>query len=768
MPLQNTFRGNSYFTMNASKTLGLLASLLFASGMTSAQYSVLRGGFTGNPPSADALGPLNVVTAVQAGGRHAILLRNDGRVECFGSNATGQCNVPKDLRDGSTRSIAVTASGGDGGFGICAALTEDAVIRVWGDNFISGQTTVPPAAQDPDNPVIAISAGGGQEWGHMLALRQDLSLVAWGSLTTSHVPATIQGHVAKIASGVLHGCCVLTNGTVTVFGPMNDSLHAVPLAARDPSMPVNEISCGRNMYTSYAAALRADGAVVCWGDGPSTGPVADPSRPFVRVAARVGGGVALRSDGSIAGWGSSMLSTLPSCIGSAFFPAKEFAYGSTVAVALVPATDCDLDGLTDACPPTATLQYTVDDNGPANFSTIQSAIDAVPCHGRAVITVRAGTYTGTGAAVLEINRKSIELRADVGASVVIDGQLSRRCAILRGDSHEIVFTGIRCTRGFGPSSGSGESLWGGAVLSTGALTPTFTNCDFDHCTARNGGAVALGVGLSSSRRPQRSALFTGCSFTSNVATPSSGFGGALTATSVAVTLRDCSFEGNTSHHRGGAAYLEGGIVEDCQFIGNTSAVSAVMSEAGGLFMAIRSGFLGTGLIRRTRFEGNSAVRSGALTVQWASVPGGSLVESCDFIGNFTDDSLVSKAGALQAAGSLTVRDCFFEGNWSPSGRSIYGTTFTPALFVLENCSFAECCQVFPPLGFVDGGGNAYEPTCPACIADVDCDGDVGASDLSALLATFGTDASLTDLDGDGTVGGADLTLLLDMWGPCAK
>ncbi|MCE2884525.1 MAG: hypothetical protein LW806_06460 [Planctomycetaceae bacterium] len=602
--MQNTFRGNSYFTMNASKTLGLLASLLFASGMASAQYSVLRGGFTGNPPSADALGPLNVVTAVQAGGRHALLLRNDGRVECFGSNATGQCNVPKDLRDGSTRSIAVTASGGDGGFGICAALTEDAVIRVWGDNFISGQTTVPPAAQDPDNPVIAISAGGGQEWGHMLALRQDLSLVAWGSLTTSHVPAMIQGHVAKIASGVLHGCCVLTDGTVTVFGPMNDSLHAVPLAARDPSIPVNEISCGRNMYSSYAAALRADGAVVCWGDGPSTGPVADPSRPFVRVAARVGGGVALRSDGSIAGWGSSMLSTLPSCIGNAFFPAKEFAYGSTVAVALVPATDCDLDGLTDACPPTATLQYTVDDNGPANFSTIQSAIDAVPCHGRAIITVRAGTYTGTGAAVLEINRKSIELRADAGASVVIDGQLSRRCAILRGDSH--------------------ESLWGGAVLSTGALTPTFTNCDFDHCTARNGGAVALGVDTSESQRPQRAASFTGCSFTANAASPPSGAAGALFASAVAVTLRDCTFEGNTSHGWGGAAYLEGGIVEDCQFIGNASDFSGSLSEAGGLFMAIRSGFLGTGVIRRTRFEGNSAVRNGALRVQWASMYGGFL------------------------------------------------------------------------------------------------------------------------------------------------
>jgi hypothetical protein len=753
--------------MKTLRFIGALACGVMTTATAHSQYSVRHIGPSRGAPHADLVGPANLLKTVEAGGLHAIVLYGDGRVSCFGSNSHGQCSVPKQLRDGSTRVVAVTAGGGTGGFGISAALTEDAVVHCWGNNLISGQTEIPFEAQDPNNPVIAISAGGGQAWGHMLALRQDLSVIAWGSLTTSHVPASIQGHVAKIASGVLHGCCILTDGTVTVFG-MNDSLRAVPLAARDPSTPITQLSCGRGMFSSYAAALRSDGAVVCWGDGPSVGPSADASRPFVRVAARVSGGVALRSDGSISPWGQSQITSFPACLASEMFPIREFAYGDGIAVALVPATDCDLDGMTDPCPPTTTLQYTVGEDGSANFSTIQAAIDAVPCHGRATITLRSGTYTGQGSAVFELNQKSIDFRADAGATVTIDGQLSRRCAILRGDSHEISFTGIRWTRGQGPSSGSGESLWGGGIVSTGSLTPTFTNCAFDHCVARNGGAVALGVDLSSSRRPQRSALFTNCSFESNVATPSSGTGGAVTATSVAVTLRDCTFTRNTAHGRGGAAYLEGGIVEDCQFIGNTSAVSAVMSEAGGLFMAIRNGFLGTGLIRRTRFEGNSAVRSGALTVQWSSVPAGSLVENCDFIGNFTNDSIISKAGALQAAGALTVRDCAFEGNWSPSGRSIYGTTFAPAMFVLENCSFDACCQVFPPFGFVDGGGNAYEPTCPACIADVDCDGAVGASDLGALLATFATNAALTDLNGNGVVDGADLTMVLDAWGDCPK
>jgi alpha-tubulin suppressor-like RCC1 family protein len=148
------------------------------------------------------------------------------------------------------------------------------------------------------------------------------------------------------ASGVLHGCCILTDGTVTVFGPMQDSLHQVPFAARDPAFPVTQLSVGRSLYTSYGVALRSDGVVVCWGDGPALGPSPDPVRPFVRVAARVGGGVALRSDGSITGWGTSQLSSFPACMGTVHFPVREFAYGAGVAVALVPATDCNLDGAT--------------------------------------------------------------------------------------------------------------------------------------------------------------------------------------------------------------------------------------------------------------------------------------------------------------------------------------------------------------------------------------------------------------------------------------
>ena len=54
-----------------------------------------------------------------------------------------------------------------------------------------------------------------------------------------------------------------------------------------------------------------------------------------------------------------------------------------------------------------------------------------------------------------------------------------------------------------------------------------------------------------------------------------------------------------------------------------------------------------------------------------------------------------------------------------------------------------------------------------CFGDVDGDGNVGVSDLLALLAAWGTDpGGPPDFDGDGTVGVADLLVLLGSWGPC--
>jgi len=55
---------------------------------------------------------------------------------------------------------------------------------------------------------------------------------------------------------------------------------------------------------------------------------------------------------------------------------------------------------------------------------------------------------------------------------------------------------------------------------------------------------------------------------------------------------------------------------------------------------------------------------------------------------------------------------------------------------------------------------------PGCIADLSCDGNVDASDLSVVLSAWGSLAGVSDLDGDGVVGSTDLGILLGEWGPC--
>jgi hypothetical protein len=69
-----------------------------------------------------------------------------------------------------------------------------------------------------------------------------------------------------------------------------------------------------------------------------------------------------------------------------------------------------------------------------------------------------------------------------------------------------------------------------------------------------------------------------------------------------------------------------------------------------------------------------------------------------------------------------------------------------------------------------GSGIAIIDSClDACPADLDGDGDVGASDLSELLAAWGAcgGGCAADIDASGDVGAADLSLLLAAWGACS-
>ena len=88
---------------------------------------------------------------------------------------------------------------------------------------------------------------------------------------------------------------------------------------------------------------------------------------------------------------------------------------------------------------------------------------------------------------------------------------------------------------------------------------------------------------------------------------------------------------------------------------------------------------------------------------------------------------------------------------------------------------AACGEVyFIRVGPKSGGGGetlvtveSIAPECPNCPADINGDGQVNGSDLTALLGAWGAaGGSAADLNGDGQVNGSDLTALLGGWGAC--
>src|SRR5207248_2436279 len=94
------------------------------------------------------------VTAIAAGQRHTVALRNDGAVVAWGDHSYGQATVPLEAQSGVTAIASGTVH--------TLALKNDGSVLAWGKNEF-GQSTVPAAAQ---GQFRAIAAG----WEHSIVL----------------------------------------------------------------------------------------------------------------------------------------------------------------------------------------------------------------------------------------------------------------------------------------------------------------------------------------------------------------------------------------------------------------------------------------------------------------------------------------------------------------------------------------------------------------------------------------------------------------------
>ncbi|HLP78298.1 MAG TPA: hypothetical protein VK327_15440, partial [Candidatus Paceibacterota bacterium] len=258
---------------------------------------------------------LTNIIGVAAGGDHSMVLRNDGRIICWGKDEYGQTNVPVGL----SNVVAVAA-----GYYHNLALKANGTVVAWGDNTF-GQTNVPAGLSN----VVMISAG----YSHNLALRSDGSIVGWGTNDYGQIsiPPTATNVIAMVAGGS-HSMVLRADGTMVAWGFNGDGISSMPasltnVVAIAPGLalgndgvvtgwggafyghnpPENEsslvaISCGR----SYNLGLRADGTVAMWSGTHSdqTNVPAGLSN-VIAIAAGDSHNLALRRDGTVVAWGGN-------------------------------------------------------------------------------------------------------------------------------------------------------------------------------------------------------------------------------------------------------------------------------------------------------------------------------------------------------------------------------------------------------------------------------------------------------------------------------
>jgi alpha-tubulin suppressor-like RCC1 family protein len=209
---------------------------------------------------------------------------DDHTIRCWGDCSKGRCDVP--VGNYSTVSVSDTQ--------ICA-LDLKGFAHCWGQRVAS----VPTA------PFTQLSVGRDVA----CAVAADRSIACWGNLLIYHPmcgggaypvsmtpPASLQGHVAQVATGTSHACAVTEVGSVQCWGDNGDG-QSTP--------PANTDFQGVAVAHSRSCGLTIRGEIECWGKPISWyhKTYLPPPGPFVEIGLGDNHGCARRLTGSVVCWG---------------------------------------------------------------------------------------------------------------------------------------------------------------------------------------------------------------------------------------------------------------------------------------------------------------------------------------------------------------------------------------------------------------------------------------------------------------------------------
>lgn len=348
------------------------------------------------------LGATRQIALARGGGLHSMALGIDGTVACWGDNSSGQCNVP----EGLANVVQISA-----GWSFSVALQSDGVVECWGWSGngqcgpASGRAIRRIAARD-NNALSLLEDGTVRAWAmtkgaevltqkipvgltqvasvatgtkHCIAVRNDGSVLCWGRNVEQqcNVPAGLGGvvaadggnkvSVARRADGSLAGwgsswralpqglgvvqrvACASDDSIIAidaaglpwVWAPTTTTLRTIPAGLGD----LQEVAGG----SAHAVAIRSDGSVACWGSN-NYGQCNVPAglTAATQVAAGNWHSIALRADGGVVAWGRNESGVnqaiVPRWVGRASFVAA--MYNSSLVICDI--DDCNSDGIRDA------------------------------------------------------------------------------------------------------------------------------------------------------------------------------------------------------------------------------------------------------------------------------------------------------------------------------------------------------------------------------------------------------------------------------------
>ena len=325
---------------------------LKADGSVWAWGNNLNGQFGNGTKSLSSL-PVQVnsitdATAIGAGDAHSLAALSGGNISGWGANDYGQLGTGLFTEQSSVPSPASAVSGAvhvTGGLNHSVALTIGGQVYTWGDNYFGQLGTGTATTISLPLPITALSgitaiAAGDN---HSIALKSDGTVLTWGDnafgqlgnggASFSASPVKVNKYIDPVSSSIIswppagmtvkaiaaggyRTVAALTDGSVWYWGVMgNGNMQPIPYPTRINGFTgINTVACG--FY--HIMGLKSDATVWAWGTNDYgelgagtigttvTTPVQIASLTGITAIAAAGWhNLALRSDGTVASWGSN-------------------------------------------------------------------------------------------------------------------------------------------------------------------------------------------------------------------------------------------------------------------------------------------------------------------------------------------------------------------------------------------------------------------------------------------------------------------------------